>query len=377
MFHLFDKVYLEFDAKIYEGTNRIVISETCCALDCTGPENNFVTPIYSRPRIEDLIGEEKAFLSELDFFKELKTIGDSSSQQLVVYCDKISFIHLFIAWHKCILSNISADILWKMFVFLIEKEIYFSNFLESYCDSIFNQFNTHQWDKAVFDNKFNSIPKLQDNAWNFNIISNLGVELLLLSYIVNPDNNIKSALKSKIISLTMTSLLSEIFEAKFELILNYQNKKLQSLLNTSNIETLQELFAYPILEIFADPAIWNKSAVLYPIQGGCSLNLKAATSEQITKLIDAYNLVRVDFNGINKATPEVDVINRLHWVIAGELSDQQLDDLLNNLQFSGSSISETVNRENVNPINIMLVDWMLGLHRSSSIAKIENSRLAI
>ena len=374
MFHLFDKVYLEFDAKISAETKRVVISETCGSPDILQPGSSFQDSIHAGRTIEDLIGEGKTFSSELDFFKQLKTLGDSFSEPLIVYCDKISFLHLFIAWHKCIIDNISANTLWKIFLFLIEKETYLSNFLDNPSNLTFNQFNSNQWDRTVFDNKFDAIPVSQDRTWNSNMIPNLGIELLLLGYVVNPTDIIKSALKSKIVLLTSRSLLSEIFEAKFELILNYQNKKLQNLLSVSDLENLQQLFSQPRLEIFTDPTIWNEAAVLYPSQSGSSLNLTAVTPLQITKLIDAYNLVRVEFNGISSSTPQVDIINRLPWVVAGELSDQQLTDLLNNLQFSGSSFGEMDDREK---INTMFIDWILGLHRASSITEISNLRLAI
>jgi hypothetical protein len=281
---------------------------------------------------------------------------------------------LFIAWHKCILDNASANTLWKMFNFFIEKETYLSNFLDTPSNLTFNQFNTGQWDRVVFDNKFDAISVSQDRVWNSDMIPNLGIELLLLAYVVDQTAAIKSALKSKIILLTSRSLLSEIFEAKFELILNYQNKKLQNILSVSSLATLQELFSQPRLEIFTDPAIWNEAAVLYPSQSGSSLNLTAVTPQQVTKLIDAYKLVRVEFNGISQETPQVDIINRLPWVVAGELTDQQLADLLNNLQFSGSAFGEMDDREKVNTI---FIDWILGLYRSSSITEIENLRLAI
>lgn len=374
MFHLFDKVYLEFDAKISAEVNRVVISETCGSPHGKELEGSLQDPVYYGRQITDLIGEGKTFSSELDFFKQLKVIGDSSASPLVVYCDKISFLHLFIAWHKCLLDNISASTLWKMFNFLIEKETYLSNFLDNPSNLTFSQFNTSQWDRVVFDNKFDAIFVQQDRIWNSSMIPNLGIELLLLVYIVNPNNIFKSALKSKIILLTSRSLLSEIFEAKFELILNYQNKKLQNLLAVSNLSTLQELFSQPRLEIFTDPTIWNEAAVLYPSQSGSSLNLTAVTQEQVTKLIDAYKLVRVEFNGISQTTPQVDIINRLSWVVAGELTDQQLTDLLSNLQFSGSAFGEMDDREKV---NTMFIDWILGLYRSSSTVEIENLKLAI
>lgn len=374
MFHLFDKVYLEFDAKIRAEVKRVVISETCGSPHGKELEGLLQDPIYYGRQITDLIGEGKTFSSELDFFKQLKVVGDSSSSPLVVYCDKISFLHLFIAWHKCVLDNVSANTLWKIFNFFIEKETYLSNFLDNPNNLTFNQFNIHQWDRVVFDNKFSEISVYEDRVWNSGMIPNLGIELLLLGYIVNPDDIFKSALKSKIILLTARSLLSEIFEAKFELILNYQNKKLQNLLAVSNLETLQELFSQPRLKIFTDPTIWNEAAVLYPSQSGSSLNLAAATQEQITKLIDAYKLVRVEFNGISQSNPHVDIINRLPWVVAGELTDQQLYDLLNNLQFSGSTFGETDDREKINTV---FIDWILGLYRASSITEIENLRLAI
>ena len=202
MFHLFNKVYLDLDVKISAKVRRIVISETCGSPDVLQPGSSFQDSLYANRTVEDLIGEGKTFSSELDFFKQLKVIGDSSISPLVVYCDKISFLHLFVAWHKCMLDNISANTLWKMFNFFIEKETYLSNFLDNPSNLTFNQFNIGQWDKTVFDNKFNVVSASQDKTWNSDMIPNLGIELLLLGYVVNPSDAIKSALKSKIVLLT-------------------------------------------------------------------------------------------------------------------------------------------------------------------------------
>lgn len=374
MFHLFDKIYIEFDTKISAEITRIVISERFAAPLEFVPSGTYLAQIHYAKHVNDLIGEGKEFLTEVDFFKGLKTLGDATNGPLVVYCDKSSFMHLFISWHKMLLENISLDVTWKIFRFLIEKKAYLFNLIDKPNSLTFKEFSIGQWDQSEFDSKYNSIVIEKDRQWNSSIIENLGIETLLVSYVSSPTEAVKESLKEKILLLTSRTLLSEIYEVKFQIIKNYQNKVLHDLINVVSIEDIDELFSNPMLDIFADQDIWAEASPLYPTSQGSALNIANLNDEKALKLTNAFKFIRSNFDGIPESNPQVEIINRLPALIRGNFTDQELSDLLANNAFSGMTLNEGVDREKV---NVLFVDWVLKMHRTNNTSTISNCFIAV
>jgi hypothetical protein len=373
MFHLFDKVYLEFDTKISAGINRIVISERFAAPLGIEPEAPNLIQFHYAKTVGELIGTDKAFTTELDFFKGLKLLGDANPSPLVVYCDKSAFLHLFISWNKSILENVSAADLWKIFRFSIEKETYLSKFSADYMT--FVEYSIANWSIEEFDTKFNDLDPDKDRQWNAQIIPNLGIEVLLASYLLTQSSAISDALKSKILLLTTRSIQSELYEAKFELIVNYQNKTLHDILSVSDIQSLEELFSHPRTSIFVEQRLWTEDSVLYPTGNGSALNINAISDTDMLRLVDGFNLSRVELGGIGASTPQSDIINRLPWVVRGSMTDQELTSLLVNESFIGSSMA--VGDVDIKNINIIFIDWILKLHRTANLSVLSDITVAV
>jgi hypothetical protein len=388
MFHLFDKVYLDFDSKISSEIKRIVISERCGFAD-RRPHNG-LTPfqqeqVHAARTIEDLIGKEKQYKTDLEFFKYLKNLGDLHSGPFVVYCDKNAFLYLFISWHKSILENVSSENLWKIFQFFIEKETYLSKiFTQS--SSIgarpnpftFLEFQIENWSESEFNSKYTEIIARKDRQWNFSMISNFGIEYLLSSYLTTTTEQlkekIKTSLKNRLLLLSSRSILSEIYESKFELIRNYQNKKLHDILEVEAIEDLNDLFLHPKLSIYKDSTIWNESNVFYPSSIESSLDFSLLNPEKTTKLIDSYTFIKINFDGMSLSSSPIQIINRLPMVVLNSISDNELIDLLNNELFYASSICEDVDMQKVNSV---FIDWCLKLFRTNNLSLINGCSIAI
>lgn len=374
MFHLFDKIYLEFDTKVSYNFNRIVISNKGAAqLD---PETTVTqtNQFHYAKTVDTLIGVNKAFATELDFFKGLKLLGDNNSGPLIIYCDKPAFLHLFISWHKSILENVSVEDLWKIFRFSIEKETYLSKFINLPNYLTYDNYSIENWSIEEFTTKFNNLVIDKDRQWNKEMIPSLGIEVLLSSYLLSPSDLNKSVLKSKILLLATRTILIEIYEAKFELIVNYQNKNLHDILAVSNIETLDELFLHPRTSIFVDERLWSKDGLLYPNDNKTALNINAINETDISKLIDGFNIARVELPGFQKSDNQSLIINRLPWIVKGSLTDQELNSLLNDKNLTATTLSEATDQEKV---NILFVDWILKLHRNSNLSEISGLQVAV
>lgn len=381
MFHLFNKVYLDFDSRISSEIKRIVISERCGS-----PIKHELTSfqqeqVLSAKLITDLIGNEKQFKTSLDFFKHVKILGDAHSGPFVIYCDKTSFLYLFISWHKSILENVSSENLWKIFKFFIEKQTYLSKIVTQSSSPndrpnpfTFLQFQIENWSESEFNLKYQEINVKKDRQWNLSMISNFGIEYLLSTCLISESEQIKTSLKNRLLLLSSRSILSEIYESKFELIRNYQNKKLHDILEVEAIEDLNDLFLHPKLSIYKDSTIWNESNVFYPSSTESSLDISLLNQEKITKLIDAYTFIKINFDGMSLSSAPIQIINRLPMVVSNSISDQELIDLFNDESFYASSICEDIDMQKVNSV---FIDWCLKLLRTNNLSLINGCSIAI
>jgi hypothetical protein len=307
------------------------------------------------------------------------------SGPFVVYCDKNAFLYLFISWHKSILENVSSENLWKIFKFFIEKETYLSKiFTQSSSMSAspnpftFLEFQIENWSESEFNSKYTEIIARKDRQWNFSMISNFGIEYLLSSYLTTTTEQlkekIKTSVKNRLLLLSSRSILSEIYESKFELIRNYQNKKLHDILEVEAVEDLTDLFLHPKLSIYKDSTIWNESNVFYPSSTESSLDFSLLNPEKTIKLIDSYTFIKINFDGMSLSSAPIQIINRLPMVVSNSISDEELIDLLNNESFYASSICEDVDMEKVNSV---FIDWCLKLLRTNNLSLISGCSIAI
>jgi hypothetical protein len=107
MFHLFKKVYLDFDTKISMSQDRIVCSETHGGIDdlIDLSKTFYGLKINSAKSIEDLVGTEKSYNTFYDFFLSIDKFSTENNTSVYIYCDKISYYKFYFMWHKIILSN--------------------------------------------------------------------------------------------------------------------------------------------------------------------------------------------------------------------------------------------------------------------------------
>jgi hypothetical protein len=107
MFHLFKKVYLDFDTKISMSQDRIICSETHGGIDDLIDLSKafYGLKINSVKSIGDLVGTEKPYNTFYDFFLSIDKFSTENNTSVYIYCDKISYYKLYFMWHKIILSS--------------------------------------------------------------------------------------------------------------------------------------------------------------------------------------------------------------------------------------------------------------------------------
>jgi hypothetical protein len=371
MFHLFDKVYLSFDHQIDAYVNRVVFSKANGVSD--GVSNEHSTLYFYGKTVSEVIGADKQFKDFLEFFKELKNIGDlNGGQRVILYCDKEAFTNLFVAWHKAILDKTSVDSLWKIFRLSLEKESYLSAFtdVESYVMS--EELASLAKSKKAFEEVYNKVPDTKDRMWNLDMIKSFGIEYLISTFVATNDPAIKTILKSKLLNLTFRSLLGEIYEAKLQLVLRYQDGRLHQLLGLNNVENLDDVLSHPKVSIFADPEVWKSNSRYFPTPNS-SLVISALDADKLARLVEAFNFVRLELDGMLPTCTQAVKINRLKWVVENSISDDALSALLLDPSFVGSEVTGNVD---IDKVNALFVDWILNLHRSKNLSDLEYLQLA-
>ena len=153
MFHLFSKVYLNFDHNITHTEDRIVVSKDVGQQFSQG-DTSIGKSFYQFLSIENF--KDEGIENELQFFKKCKEIYDKDSKRLTIYCDKISFQKLFIYWHKLILKDIKVENLWKIWSFYLQKEIYFTAMFSKTYPTFANELNEDLWNKDEFTSLYRS-----------------------------------------------------------------------------------------------------------------------------------------------------------------------------------------------------------------------------
>lgn len=353
MFHLFKKVYLDIDSNIDAYRNRIVISET------NGYADGDVKSHYSVLAISDLVGEGAEFATELDLFKKCKELCDADDNQLILYCDRLTFTHLFIAWHKNLLGNIDLESLWKVFTYHMDKQSYYSAVTTRSENVGFDKYKPSSWDKDVFTSQFSSINITPDTTWNNSIVDDVSIDYLLATHIKSSTDAVKTALKNKMKILAGRTLQEEIYDIKLYAAMRSQDKKLHDILTISSIDNIADFFALPALSTLSDSTYWNESEKMTASDSATAITLSSVSD--INGLITALKLFRVQQQGQTEDSVFVTKLDWLTW-ITGTFADETLDTLLIDENFCAA---ELITDSDWHKVNILLFDHILKLYKSN------------
>ena len=254
MFHLFNKVYLEYDFKFEQTYPYIVASErwTTHPMIVTKSEAKFLAPSF-----EELL--TKNFNSDMEKFWEYLYKHD---EKLIIYVDVNTFNKLIITYWKSIFDKIPLN-----------GDLHFLH--KTYIESVrlMNYYGViGQWDisqtKSVRSNIFNEINFLDqvhiDTISNGVKISNflrnevskrkISFEYLLMDYFADKATPYKDELLDRVKFLTWDNWLDELEHLKYEILSgNIDAKKIDPTINTKVGNVEEELKKSDILKWTVDP----------------------------------------------------------------------------------------------------------------------------
>jgi len=294
MFHLFKKVYLDFDDKINMGYDRVICSQ----------ENggNIVAPDLDKYFYGEQIATAKTseelttvkFKSTLELLQKLNDRTDQLDKRVIIYCDKDSYYKLAIEWMKIILPNCDVDNAWKFFKSHIFKEKNFVNSRMSASTTFAHGADEWLVDKVIFEQFWSEVKVTTSTRKKFapflkSILTSLKVEFLLAGYLY--DKRYGEELAKVISPLVKKDLEKFLYEHKEIILVHFQSPVFQKLLGCVNgpytFDNFYDMYKDPnkYCELMFRPEIWGetRTSMFAPSSGG-KIVLSAFNEDDIQKL---------------------------------------------------------------------------------------------
>ena len=293
MFHLFKKVYLDFDDKINMSYDRVI-----CSQDFGGKANAadlsrvfYGETIKSAASLDDLIGRNKLYPNLLAMLEELDARVDEYGSSVYVYCDRVSYYKLVVLWMKVLLPFCTANAAWDFFKSHLFKEKNFVNSKLSasarYASDADNwiaqeaEFR-HYWNNTDVD-RSEYIAFLEKNK------SKLRLEFLIAGYL--HDGRYANELAKCITPLVKKDLEKFLYEHKELILVHFQRPIFQRLLGVVNGPYTFDNFydmvddPSPLVQVMFKPEIWGETrSSMFSATSNDSINLSAITDEDIQHL---------------------------------------------------------------------------------------------
>lgn len=296
MFHLFKKVYLDFDDKINMSYDRVVCSKEFGALNnAVDLSKVFYGELISTVKsVDNLIGKNKPFANLIELFEELNTRCDKFNSPIYIYCDKESYIKFAAIWLRVLLPYCDSTHAWKFIKSHLFKEKNFVNSRLSASQRFCNNFKNwimlevefkHYWDEA----SLTSAERLEYLPFLEKIKTNLRVEFLLAGYLY--DKRYGSELAKCITPLIKKDLEKFLNEHKEIILVHFQRPIFQELLEVQNgpytFDNFYDMIddPAPCVQVMFKPEIWgeNRSSMFAESSRG-NITFSAFTDDDIENI---------------------------------------------------------------------------------------------
>lgn len=298
MFHLFKKVYLDFDTKISMSQDRIICSETHGGLDDLIDLSKafYGLKINSVKSIEDLVGTEKSYNTFYDLFLSIDKISTENNTSICIYCDKISYYKLYFIWHKIILANLDFSSIFNclkshMFrqVGILNRGRYSERGVKSLSE-MDDWLITEQEAKDIW----NSIVLSREEHTNLSNFAkqnaqHLGIEYLLASYFY--DGRYSTELSKTMSVLVRKDIEKILYELKEMVLVNPLHPLILKLLKVENGPYDFSNFVNiindnsPLVQLLFRKDIWGEHniSILQPSSKG-TINFSSISDEEVAQL---------------------------------------------------------------------------------------------
>lgn len=300
MFHLFKKVYLDFDDKINMGHDRVI-----CSKENGGNEIGvdldryfYGEQIATAKTVEELTTQK--FKSTLELLQTLNERCDQYGKRVIVYCDQESYYRLAIEWLKVLLPNCDVHAGWTFFKSHIFKEKNFVNSRLSASTTTAQAADEWLMDKASFEQYWKETYVIDEHRKKYSkflksIMSSLKVEFLLAGYLY--DKRYGEELAKAISPLVRKDLEKFLYEHKEIILVHFQSPVFQKLLGVQCGPYTYDNFydmvydPSPYCRLMFNPEIWGDTRTsMYAPTASSSINLSAFSLADIQRLKE-YSII--------------------------------------------------------------------------------------
>ena len=264
MFHLFKRIYLDFDHKIDLNQDRII-----CSRDNGG--NGVATELEkvlfgltheTVKSVDDLIGPGKPYPSLISLLQRLNEISQKRNRKIFIYCDWISYYTLLARWLKIILPYATASTTYRFLKSHVYKEQVFVNYRWSERNSPFFK----EW--TILSSQWSAIWSAQvgeqENGDEFlkTVMENMRIEFLLAGYLY--DGRHAQHLATAMTPLVKKNLEVFINELKEIIFVHLLHPQFQRLLEVENgpydFDNFYDMIydSSPMVRVLFDQEIWGK-----------------------------------------------------------------------------------------------------------------------
>lgn len=294
MFHLFKKVYLDFDNRISMSQDRIICSELYGG---TKDLNDLSKVFYgenitSVKSVESLVNRDAPYISYYDLFLTLDNFCNKHNTSVHIYCDMLSYYKFYFIWHKLILQEPDFSTIFNCLKSHMFRQIGILNsrFSERGVKSI-KDIDTSLLTEDKARQIWNSIKISKDDFQRMaefikQNVQSVGIEYLLASYLY--DGRYASELAISMSPLVKKDIEKLLYEVKEMLMLNPLQPILKKVLQFKNgpydFSNFQNVIAdeSPAVQILFRKDIWgeNNASLFCPSSKG-SINFSAFTNSDI------------------------------------------------------------------------------------------------
>lgn len=345
MFHLFKKVYLDFDDRINMSYDRII-----CSLPYGGTGDSVdLSKVFYGMRlasvryIDELFGEKgKPFKDFLEMLELMNSKVDEHNSPVYVYCDKESYFRFAILWMKILLPYLDKENGWKFMKSHLFKE---KNMVNSRLSSS-ERFarNLEGWVvlEAEFSVYWDAIEVTDEDRKYYKpfldkVHDSLRIEFQLCSYLY--DKRYGDHFAKGLTPLVKKDLEKFLYELKEVIIVHFQRPLFQELLRVENGPYDFDNFydmpqdPSPYIQMLFNPKIWGDTrTTLYSASSGGKINFREITPNDV-RLLREYATItgRVwsDSKWITSLRSESDKFDFIHmYRNKDQLSVEDADKIL-------------------------------------------------
>lgn len=368
IFHLFKKIYLNFDNRINADIDRVVISaEHGHGLLTSLIEISYGELFDKSLSVADLIGADKKYPNYLSFFKKLNELTDTSGKRVVVYADAAAFYKLASAWLKIVCPNIDAASAHKAlkYYFVKDKLYGLSPFVEVRRNYEIDS-TPYDINLDLFTTIFNGTENDREISLEFlnSIVSTLSVEYLLASYLY--DGSYKDALKSRTLILTNTNTQQLLFETKSLLSSYIGRRPFQQLLGIADlsITSFESLHDHPRLSHWFDQNIWVIEGIGTHHEHS-KINFQAINAETVQKFKDDLLLINNQWEHVDVTSDSFRRLDFIDSVINNTFTDEEFDAAID-FELNGNTGCTIFRDQDKDRINFYLIDYLIDSYKSNN-----------